>query len=441
MIYVLKKYNSEKIKGKEYVDFFAERFRGLGQILGLSSDLRFIRTTDEHHMLAAQEMWKRVAAATDENGQPIIYKSRYQVKYCPGCELEKTDSELVDGHCPEHPSLDIEFIDEENYFFRWTAFQQKLLELYENNPTFVVPSFRLDEVKHFVGKGLKDFSISRLKSKMPWGIPVPGDEEQVMYVWFDALTNYISTLGWPENKESFESFWVNGSPTQYCGKNNLRQQAAMWQAMLLAAGIPNSNQIVINGFFTGDGGIKMSKSIGNVVNPYDVVHEYGADALRYFVCREVSMFEDSPFTMERFKDAYNGSLANGLGNLVSRLLNMVVSYEADIVVAQEFLRDEAKKKELLLQFEGDFSRFELDKIMNDVFGRLSDIDKQITETEPFKMIKTDPEQTKKNLADYILSLSEVAVLLQPFLPVASEKIISLVLEKKKPESPLFLRKT
>jgi methionyl-tRNA synthetase len=425
---------------KEYVDFFAERFRGLGQILGLSSDLRFIRTTDEHHMLAAQEMWNRVAQATDEEGRPIIYKSRYDVKYCPGCELEKSDSELVDGHCPEHPSLDIEHIDEENYFFRWTAFEKKLLDLYENNPSFVIPNFRLEEIRQFVSKGLKDFSISRLKSKMPWGIPVPKDEDQVMYVWFDALTNYISTLGWPNNEEAFNNFWLNGTPTQYCGKNNLRQQAAMWQAMLLAAGIPTSHQIVINGFFTGEGGIKMSKSIGNVVNPYDVVNEYGADALRYFVCREVSMFEDSPFTMERFRDTYNGSLANGLGNLVSRLLNMAVSYEVDISTAQEFVRDTKKHEPLLLQYEGDFARFELDKVMNDIFGRLSDLDKQITETEPFKMIKTDPEATKNNLADYVLGLAEVAVLLQPFMPATAEKIFSVILEKKKPEAPLFLRK-
>jgi len=168
-----------------------------------------------------------------------IYKAKYKVKYCIGCELEKTDSELVKERCPFHPNRQLEIREEENYFFKFSKYQGPLLELYKNNPDFVIPDFRLNEISKFVGRGLKDFSISRLKDKMPWGVPVPGDEQHVMYVWFDALVNYISTLGWPENQENFAKFWP---VIQLAGKDNLRQQSAMWQAMLMAAGLPNSKK-------------------------------------------------------------------------------------------------------------------------------------------------------------------------------------------------------
>lgn len=281
---------------QKYVDKYAEKFRGLKTALGISDDVHFIRTTDEHHIKSAQEFWK----ICDKNG--YIYKKKYNTKYCIGCELEKTDSELVDGKCPVHPNKEIEVREEENYFFKFSEFQDKLLKLYEENPTLVIPDFRFNEIKSFVKNGLQDFSISRLKSKMSWGVEVPGQEaylpagRQVMYVWFDALINYISTLGWPEDMENFNKFWVDGTPVQYCGKDNLRQQSAMWQAMLMAVELPPTKNIVINGFVSGEGGVKMSKSLGNVINPYDVVNEYGTDALRYFVLREISSFEDSPFT-------------------------------------------------------------------------------------------------------------------------------------------------
>ncbi len=202
-------------------------------------------------------------------------------------------------------------------------------KLYAENPTFVIPDFRFNEIKRFVDDGLQDFSISRLKSKMPWGISVPGDDEHVMYVWFDALVNYISTLGWPKNLDNFETFWSEGNPIQYAGKDNLRQQSAMWQGMLHACGLPHTKQIVIGGFINSDGK-KMSKSLGNVISPYDIVDEYGTDALRYYLLRHVHSFEDSDVTMEKFKIAYNADLANGLGNLVQRTMKMIVSYEVDI---------------------------------------------------------------------------------------------------------------
>ena len=309
-----KLFDAAQKEGKDiqvYVDGYAEKFRGLKDLLGISDDVHFIRTTDEHHIKAAQVFWKRCK----DNG--YIYKKTYQSKYCVGCELNKTDSELDEnGQCPIHPGKDLELIDEENYFFKFSAFEKPLLEFYEKNHDFVVPDFRFNEIKSFVQGGLEDFSISRLKAKMSWGVPVPDDADHVMYVWFDALVNYISTLGWPDShhpvseygatppqaggENFFEKFWIAGTPTQYCGKDNLRQQSAMWQAMLMAANLPNSNKIIINGFITGDGGIKMSKSIGNVVNPYDVVKEYGTEALRFFLLSEVSSFEDSPFRARRY---------------------------------------------------------------------------------------------------------------------------------------------
>jgi len=193
---------------KEYVDGYAQSFKNLIPLLGISPDIHFIRTTDDVHIRAAQEFWKRCFEKGD------IYKKNYQTKYCVGCELEKQDSELVDGRCALHPNKELEIREEENYFFRWSNYQEYLLNFYKENPKFVIPDFRFNEIKAFVERGLEDFSVSRLRSKMSWGVPVPGDDEHVMYVWFDALTSYISTLGWPDNEEKFNNFWREGTPVQ-----------------------------------------------------------------------------------------------------------------------------------------------------------------------------------------------------------------------------------
>ncbi len=423
-----KLYDEAKKAGKDvkdYVDEYAESFKKLPKALGVSEDIHFVRTTDIHHEKAAQEFWRRCDA------EGYIYKKNYEVKYCIGCELEKTDSELVDGKCPLHPNRDIELISEENYFFKFSAFGEKLLTFYARNPSFVIPDFRFNEIKAFVERGLEDFSISRLKEKMSWGVPVPGDENHVMYVWFDALVNYISTLGWPENIDQFEKFWTQGTPVQYAGKDNLRQQSAMWQAMLMAAGLPNSKQIVINGFVTGEGGIKMSKSLGNVINPYDIVNEYGADALRYFVAREISTFEDSPFTMERFKDAYNAGLANGLGNLTSRIMKMAETYGVK-------LENYVSKRSVVI--ENNIDGFNLKLAVDEIWTRIIEMDGYIQMKQPFKKIKENPLEAKEDVLYLLGELRGVAEELKPFLPETSEKIITLIHENKSPVSPLFLRK-
>lgn len=414
---------------QEYVDQYAEKFRGLKELLNIQNNVHFVRTTDSHHVSAAQEFWKRC----NDNG--FIYKKTYQTKYCVGCEFSKTDSELNEqGQCPIHPNNQIQLIDEENYFFKFSVFQKPLLEFYEKNPNFVIPDFRFHEIKTFVTSGLEDFSISRLKSKMSWGVPVPGDDEHVMYVWFDALVNYISTLGWPEDTENFEKFWINGTPVQYAGKDNLRQQSAMWQAMLMAAKLPNTHRIVIDGFITGEGGIKMSKSVGNVVNPVEIIKEYGTDALRYFLLREVSSFEDSPFTMERFKEAYNSGLANGLGNLVSRVMNMVVSYNVNVDNLPGTSGDLYK----IVQKEID--KFDLNKAINELWKFVSSLDDYIQKSEPFKVIKTNPEKAHSDIREVLGGLLGVSKILEPFMPETSEIIQKLIKENKKPEKPLFLRK-
>ena len=405
-----------------YADEYAAKFDRLKRALNLSYT-NFTRTTDPHHVAAAQEFWRRC----DKNGD--IYKKNYEIKYCTGCELEKTDSELVDGRCPLHPTKTIEIINEENYFFRFSKYQKPLLELYASRPDFVLPAHRLTEIRNFVEGGLVDFSISRLKSKMPWGIPVPGDLEQVMYVWFDALINYISTLGWPEDETKFNEFWPG---IQLAGKDNLRQQSAIWQAMLISAGLPNSKQILIHGFITS-GGEKMSKSLGNVVDPFSIVEKYGTDALRYFLLKEISTFGDGDFTIERFEEVYNADLANGLGNLVSRVMKMAVM--AKIVIpdwdAAKVVRANPKISRLMEEYQ-------LDTVIYSIWEKISWADAMIQKTEPFKILKVDRTKAEKDIISLLKQLKEIAVMLQPFMPYTSDKIINAIIENKKPEN-LFPR--
>jgi methionyl-tRNA synthetase len=415
---------SKGVSVKQYVDEYASKFKELLPKLGMSEDIHFVRTTDTKHEHAAQEFWKLV----DKNG--FIYKKNYKTKYCVGCEAEKTESELVDGKCQLHPHLELEIIEEENYFFKFSEFGDRLISFYDENPSFVTPDFRMNEMREFVKRGLEDFSISRLRSKMSWGVPVPGDDEHVMYVWFDALVNYISTLGWPEDTENFDKFWTNGTPTQYCGKDNTRFQAVMWQAMLMAAELPNSAQVVVNGFVTGDGGVKMSKSLGNIVNPLDIVDEYGTDALRYFVLRELSTFEDSPFTTDRFKESYNANLANGLGNLTSRIMKMAETNLSGPVSAEPHSHD---------AISGFLDMFEMQKAMNHIWAEIGELDSIIQNTEPFKLVKTDPEKGKEIIIELVKKLSHIGNSLAPFMPETSEKILEAI-KLNKLESGLFPRK-
>jgi len=416
----LKIYRKAEEEGKstqEYVDEQVKKFHKLREALNLSYT-HFIRTTDPHHVAAAEEFWKRC--------EKDIEKRTYQTKYCVGCELEKTDSELDHGHCVLHPNLEIETIEEENYFFLFSRYEKPLLDLYEKNPDFVLPSTRLEEITSFVRGGLKDFSISRLKTKMPWGVPVPGDPDQVMYVWFDALVNYISTLGWPENEENFKAFWPG---LQLAGKDNLRQQAAMWQAMLFSAGLMPSKQILIHGHIMSDGH-KMSKSLGNVIDPLVVVERYGTDALRYWLSREANAFEDSDFTWEKFHEAYNGNLVNGLGNAASRIIGMAHLYSIDTKAAEP--------AELASELQVKMDDYNLKKAGDLIWEELNALDRYIQETVPFKTIKTDEEKAKSDVLYLLRELWKITIRLEPFLPQTSHKILS-ALETNQPIEPLFPR--
>lgn len=432
-----------------YVDVFAEKFKELTHVLNIG-DVHFIRTTDEKHVRAAEAMWQRCHASGD------IYKKIYKTKYCVGCELEKTESELVDGKCPIHPNRDIEVREEENYFFRWSNYQKKLLALYEARPDFVVPDFRGNEIRAFVDRGLEDFSISRLKSKMPWGVPVPGDEAHVMYVWFDALTSYISTLGWPacatgvagrpghhcgEDESDacmFTNYWANGEPIQYCGKDNNRQQSAMWQAMLMSAGLSNSAHIVIDGFITS-GGQKMSKSQGNVINPFDVVSFFAPytpfpeDVLRFVLLHDIPSFEDGDLTMDSIKASYVANLQNGLGNLVSRIMKMATTYGV------KFEKSDLLWKEEKAEIEKNVQSYDFHGAMWQIEKSIGMLDVYIQTEQPFKKIKTNEEEAKTDVRTLLSELHGITEMLMPFLPNTASEIKRLICEHKMPEKPLFNR--
>lgn len=408
----VKIYRKAVEQGKEaqaYVDEYAAKFHILKDVLGLSYT-NFIRTTDTGHKAAAQEFWMRCY----KNGD--IYKKKYQVKYCVGCELEKTDSELVDGKCPIHPKYEIELIDEDNYFFRFSKYQDALLELYKQKPRFVEPTYRLTEVRNFVAAGLQDFSISRLKSKMPWGVQVPNDPDHVMYVWFDALINYISTIGWPTDEKQFGDFWPG---IQVAGKDNLRQQSAMWQAMLLSAGLPTSEGIYIHGFITVDGQ-KMSKSTGNVIDPIALAKQYGQDAVRYFLLREFPFDADGDFSYSRMDQRYTADLANDLGNLATRVSNMVAQYCEGMVDVV----DPSLYKNLVQEIAEATEAFRFDQALAKIWQIINDSNELIDKEKPWVLAKSDILKTKAVLSDLIGRIRLVSKLLAPFLPKTAQALDS-----------------
>ena len=403
-----------------YVDGYAAKFDELQSLLNLSYT-NFIRTTDAQHKAAAQELWRRV----DAGG--FIYKKKYSIKYCVGCELEKTDSELHHGECPLHPGKPLETIDEENYFFRFSAFGEKLLALYDARPDFVVPRKRRNEIRTFVEGGLQDFSISRLKEKMPWGVAVPGDDTQVMYVWFDALTNYISTIGWPSDTAHFERVWgTTEAPRaiQIAGKDNLRQQSAMWQAMLLAAGLPTSRQIFINGFITVDGQ-KMSKSLGNVIAPSEMVARYGVDGTRYLLLVKSNFGEDADISWDKMDAIYNAGLANGLGNLTSRIITLAGEMPFTPQVDDR------------IDVTADVEKMEMKSAMEHIWTRVHAANKKIEDTKPWELRKTDAEAYTTIMTALLQDLHVVGESLAPFLPETAAKIQHAITTRER--SILFQR--
>lgn len=419
---IARKADEQGIDRQKYVDTYAAEFTKLKEALNLSYD-SFIRTSSEVHRKAAQEMWRRCAATGD------IYKKKYRGLYCVGCEAFKTESDLVDGKCPDH-LVAPEEVEEENYFFKLSKYQPYLEEYLSREGT-IVPEFRRLEALHFVQQGLDDLSISREKSRMNWGIDVPGDTDHVMYVWFDALTNYVSCLGWPDDANKwFENFWMNGHTVQLAGKDQIRFQSVIWQAMLKSAGVKATDTVFYHGFINS-GGHKMSKSLGNVISPYELINKYGTEATRYLLLRHVHPFDDSDVTWEKLDEWYTANLVNGLGNLVARVMKMAQTH-----LAEPISRPEAT--DFASTYTDAFHNFNLQAATDYIWQRIGELDERIAVEQPFKVVKEDKAIAQQMIRQMVLEVYAIGRLLNPIMPETSKVIKEAVLKNEKPEN-LFVR--
>ncbi|MDO8492770.1 MAG: methionine--tRNA ligase [bacterium] len=410
----------------DYVNQKAMDFKNLLQKLNISND-DFIRTSiDKRHLIGAQKLW--LACKKDD-----IYKKKYKGFYCVGCEEFKTEKDLLNGACPLHPGKKLETVEEENYFFKLSNYQKVLEDLISTDTLKIIPETRKREAMSFIKSGLEDFSISRSKTRSKnWGIPVPKDKNQIIYVWFDALSNYTNALGYGEESENYKKFWENGDDRVHViGKDINRFHTIYWPAMLMSAGVKAPTKAVIHGFIT-IAGQKMSKSVGNVIDPSTILDEYGVDATRYIFTREISTFEDGDLTLEKIKEAYNANLANGLGNLVSRILKMAQTHLEKPV--------EIEESKLPEEYCSYLEKYEIQKAADFVWKEITDIDLQIQQEEPFKAVKEHKETGQALIRNLVHRLYKVAEMLAPLLPETSEKIKNLVKENKMPEKPLFPRK-
>jgi len=396
---------------KILVDENYAKFFELKNKLNISFD-DFIRTTEERHFKGADKLWR--ACEKD------IYKKKYSGLYCVGCEEFYKEEELEDGLCPDH-KIKPELIEEENYFFRLSQYQEKLKEIIEKDEVKIIPETRKNEVLSFINSGLQDFCISRTSERAKgWGIDVPNDPSQKMWVWFDALSNYINALGYGSEDESkFNEFWQNGdSRLHVVGKGIIRFHTVYWLAMLLSAGIKLPKTIFVHGYITVNGQ-KMSKSIGNVIDPVELVNKYGVDGVRYFLLREIPATGDGDFTFDKFEKRYNSDLASGLGNLFSRTIAMVIKAEMDkdfeITPETSFFEKveeiEEKVKESFIEFNNTLS---------DIWELVSFCDKYIDEEKPWEI--KDVEKQKLVFSNLLLSLISISRLIDPFLPNTAQKM-------------------
>lgn len=406
------------VEPQAFLDETVARFKSLFARLDVSYD-QFIRTSDkEAHWPGATLMWQRLEASGD------IYKKEYEGLYCVGHEAFMTEKELVDGKCPDHGAAP-ERIKEENYFFKLSKYTAAIKEKIERGELVILPEVRRNEILALLEQGLQDVSFSRPASTQTVGIPVPGDDTQKIYVWCDALVNYLSALGYGRGEERMH-FWPG---IHVIGKDILRFHAAIWPAMLISAGLPLPKAILVHGMILS-GGKKMSKTLGNVIDPQDLLDEYGADAVRYFLCRYINPFEDGEITLELFKDAYNADLANGLGNLASRIMRLAQAHLPQGVSA-EF--------DVPAEYAEAMEAYEVHRAAAYVWSRIRALDEEISAREPYKVVKTDPEEGKKIIQECAAKLLAIAVLLEPFMPHTSRAIQEAVHLNKKPEN-LFPRK-
>ena len=412
----------------EFIDHNSGVFRELLQALNISND-DFIRTTEPRHVKGAQALW--LATNSDD-----IYKKTYSGLYCTGCEQFYIPEDLNEnGECFEHPGKKLETVEEENYFFKLSNYQDWLKNIITSGELLITPETRRNEMLALIGRGLEDFSISRpIARTKNWGVPVPGDEGQTMYVWYDALANYITALGYPETGGLYEKFWAsNEARGHILGKGVNRFHTIYWPAMLASAGLSVPHFALVHGYITVDGA-KMSKSVGNVIDPMDIIKEYGTDALRHYLLREISSQEDGDFSMARFKESYNAHLANGLGNLVSRIMKMAIANEV-----RPELPTDAAATPVIPGIAEAMEGFTLDRAMNAIWAEVQALDLHIQQTEPFKLVKVDPDKAKEIIAELVQKLWIVAVALEPFLPSTAENIQTTIREHRMPE-PMFARK-
>lgn len=414
----VKLYEAAKAAGiapQEFVDQNATKFQNLKKVLNLSND-DFIRTTSEKHKKGAQKIWTEMVKKGD------LYKGSYKGNYCVGCEAFISDKDLDEnGFCPNHKKKP-EVLEEENYFFKLSKYSDRIKHAIETGEMKVVPDSRKHEMLNLIGeKGLADVSFSRPKNVLPWGIDVPDDDEQVMYVWCDALTNYISALGYGnENESGFKKFWP--CDAHIIGKDILRFHAGIWIGMLLSAGIKLPKSICVHGFITSEGQ-KMSKSLGNVVDPLVYVDKYGADALRYFLIREIPTADDGDFSHKRFVEVYNSELANGLGNLVNRVVMMTDRYISGKVPSEtdgSGIFD--KISGLLKRYEVAIEGFDLKTACEAVYEMVDFGNKYIDDKKPWVMAKEEGKELPGVLYNLLELLRFIAVAVYPFIPKTAEKI-------------------
>lgn len=410
---------------KAFADDISAKFRNGLEKLGISND-RFIRTTDVDHEARAQVIWKNLSKD--------IFKKSYTGWYCVGCETYYTETHVKDtnGICPLHNRA-YDQLEEENYFFRLSAYSKTILEAIESGDFKVVPEARKNEIINVLKGGLEDISISRPSSKISWGIPVPGDKTQTMYVWFEALMNYITVLGYPDKPE-FAKYWP--ANVQVIGKDILRFHAAIWPAMLMGLGLALPEALYAHGFVTS-GGQKMSKTLGNVIDPIELVQSHGVDAFRYFVFRYGPVIDDVDFTMQRFEDAYNNELANELGNAVQRIASMAMKYMDGVVGdVPEGEHDQG-------EYHQSIAEFRFDRALEEVWEQVRGLNQYIDTAKPWAVAKEgDPAHLREILAYCVSCLNEIAELLVPFLPETSEKISAIFKDGivRMPEVTLFPKK-
>lgn len=394
------------LEPKVFTDQMSAKFRELQKALNISND-RFIRTTDQGHEQRAQMIWTNLAK--------FIYKGAYEGWYCTGCETFVPDAVVKErgGKCPDH-NRPYERLKEENYFFKLSVFSKQIKSAIEKDEFKVIPKTRKNEILNIIGDGLEDISISRPKDKISWGIAVPGDIGQVMYVWFEALMNYITVLGYPEHVD-FKNFWP--ANVQVIGKDIVRFHAAVWPGILIALGLPLPEKLFVHAFILDEKGTKMSKSLGNVVSPSEVLAKYDADVFRYFLMKHIPSYDDGNFSWQKLEEAYNNELANELGNAVQRTVVMIEKYENGLI------GDIPSPEHDTAQYEAALAECKFDRALDEVWDQVRGLNQYIEEEKPWEVAKQkDAEHLREVLAYQVSCLLQIADMLEPFMPTTATKI-------------------